>query len=134
MSGPNEYNQRIIEQFRAMGGETDFPGPVILLTTTGAKSGQPRTTPLGYSTDGDRLVVIASAGGTPTHPAWYFNLVAHPVVTVERGPETFQARATVAESVEYDRLYAQHAQIPGFVDYRQKVTRRIPIIILTRID
>jgi deazaflavin-dependent oxidoreductase (nitroreductase family) len=134
MSGPNNYNQHIIEQFRANDGKTDFPGPVILLTTTGAKSGRPRTTPLGYSTDGDRLVVIASAGGTPTHPDWFYNLVARPVVTVERDSETFRAYATLAEGAEYDRLYAQHAQVPGFVDYRQKVTRHIPIIILTRID
>jgi deazaflavin-dependent oxidoreductase (nitroreductase family) len=134
MSGPNTYNQRIIEQFRATGGKTDFPGPVVLLTITGAKSGQPRTTPLGYSRDGDRLVVIASAGGTPDHPDWYYNLVAHPIVTVEVGSETFLARATVVEGTERDRLYAQHARVPGFVDYRHKIARQIPVILLTRMD
>jgi deazaflavin-dependent oxidoreductase (nitroreductase family) len=136
MSGPNTYNHHIIEQFRATGGTTDYPGPVVLLTTTGAKSGQPSTTPLAYSQDGDQLVIIASAGGAPTHPAWYYNLVAHPMVTVELGSETFPARATVVKGVERDRLYAQHALALGFAesDYRQKTTRQIPVIILTRMD
>ena len=136
MSGPNTYNQHIIEQFRATGGTTDYPGPLVLLTTTGAKSGQPRTTPLAYSRDGANLVIIASAGGAPTHPDWYHNLVAHPVVTVELGSETFQVRATVVEGEERDRLYAQHALALGFAesDYRQKTTRQIPVIILTCAD
>ncbi len=134
MSGPTTYNQRIIEQFRATGGTADYPGPVVSLTTTGAKSGQPRTTPLAYSRDGEHLVVLASAGGAPTHPAWYHNLVAHPSVTVEVGAETFPARATVVEGAERDRLYAQHARVLGFAeaDYRQKTARQIPIVILTR--
>src|SRR5690348_15284669 len=129
MSDRNSYNQQIIKQFRANGGTTDYPGPLVLLTTTGAKSGQPRTTPLAYSIDGDHLVIIASAGGAPTHPDWYYNLVAHPMVTVELGSETFQARATVVEGAERDRLYAQHALVLGFAeaDYRQKTTRRIPV-------
>jgi deazaflavin-dependent oxidoreductase (nitroreductase family) len=134
VSSPNNYNQHIIEQFRADGGSTDFPGPVILLTTIGAKTGHLRTTPLGYSRDGDRLVVIASAGGAPTHPAWYFNLVAHPDVTVEVGPDTFPARATLAEGAERERLYAQHALTPGFSNPQEKTTRQIPVIILSRID
>ncbi|HEV8191455.1 MAG TPA: nitroreductase family deazaflavin-dependent oxidoreductase [Ktedonobacterales bacterium] len=136
MSGPNEYNQQTIEQFRANGGKADYPGPLVLLTTIGAKSGQPRTTPLAYSIAGDHLVIIASAGGAPTHPDWYYNLVAHPIVTVELGSETFQARATVVEGAERDRLYAQHALVLGFSesDYRQKTTRQIPVIILTRMD
>jgi deazaflavin-dependent oxidoreductase (nitroreductase family) len=134
MSGPNTYNQHIIEQFRATGGTTDFPGPVVLLTTTGAKSGQPRTTPVGYARDGDNLVIIASAGGAPTHPDWYFNLVAHPMVTVELGSETFHARATVVEGVERDRLYALVALVPGFADPSEKTTRHIPLIILTRLN
>lgn len=134
MSGPNEYNRHIIEQFRANGGETDFPGPVALLTTIGAKSGLPRTTPVGYARDGDRLVVIASAGGTPDHPAWYRNLVAHPIVTVEVGLDIFRARAMMVEGAERERLYALVAQVPGFVDYRDKIARQIPVIVLTRID
>ncbi len=135
MSGPNPYNQHMIEQFRATGGTTDYPGPLVLLTTIGARSGQPRTTPVAYSKDGDQLVIIASAGGAPTHPDWYYNLVAHPMVTVELGSETFQARATVVEGAERDRLYAQHALTLGFSvdDYRQKTTRQIPVIILARV-
>ena len=135
MSSPNNYNQQIIKQFRAHGGKTDYPGPLVLLTTTGAKSGQPRTTPVAYSIDGADLVIIASAGGAPTHPAWYHNLVAHPTVTVELGCETFQARARVVAGAERDRLYAQHALALGFStsDYRQKTTRQIPVIILARI-
>jgi deazaflavin-dependent oxidoreductase (nitroreductase family) len=134
MSDRNTYNDHIIAQFRAQAGYTDFPGPVLLLTTMGAKSGQPRTTPLGYSRDGDRLVVIASAGGAPTHPAWYFNLVAHPVVTVEVDADTFAARATVAEGAERERLYALVALVPGFSNPQEKTTRQIPVVILTRLD
>jgi deazaflavin-dependent oxidoreductase (nitroreductase family) len=134
MSERSTYNERIIAQFRAQAGHTDFDGPVLLLTTIGAKSGQPRTTPLGYSRDGDQLVVIASAGGSPTHPAWYFNLVAHPVVTVEVGADTFAACATVAEGAERERLYALVALVPGFSNPQEKTTRQIPVIILTRLD
>ncbi len=136
MSGPNNYNQHIIEQFCATGGTSDYPGPLVLLTTTGAKSGQPRTTPVAYSVDGNHIVIIASAGGAPSHPDWYYNLVAHSTVTVELGSETFRARATVVEGAERDRLYAQHARVLGFSisDYRQKTARHIPVIILTRMD
>ena len=135
MSSPNNFNQQIIRQFRANGGKTDYPGPLVLLTTTGAKSGQPRTTPVAYSIDGAHLVIIASAGGAPTHPDWYHNLVAHPMVTVELGSETFQACATVVDGAERDRLYAQHALALGFStsDYGLKTTRQIPVIILARI-
>jgi deazaflavin-dependent oxidoreductase (nitroreductase family) len=124
----------MIEQFRANGGKTDYSGPLVLLTTTGARSGQPRTTPLAYSRDGDHLVIIASAGGAPTDPDWFHNLVAHPIVTVELGADTFQARATVVEGIERDRLYAQHARALGFSDYGQITTRRIPVISLARMD
>src|SRR5512146_264724 len=135
MSGPNDYNQQIIKQFRTHGGKTDYPGPLVLLTTIGARSGQPRTTPVAYSIDGAHFVIIASAGGAPTDPAWYHNLVAHPMVTVELDSETFQACATVADGAERDRLYAQHARALGFStsDYEQKTTRQIPVIILARI-
>lgn len=135
MSNPNTYNQQIIKQFRDNGGKTDYPGPLVLLTTSGARSGQSRTTPVAYSIDGVHLVIIASAGGAPTHPDWYHNLLAHSLVTVELGSETFQACAQVAEGAERDRLYAQHALALGFStsDYRQKTTRQIPVIILARI-
>lgn len=134
MSGPNSHNNKMIEQYRANGGKVDFPLPLLLLTTTGAKSGETRTTPVAYSRDGDRLVILASKGGAPTNPDWYHNLMAHPLVTVELGTERFQARAVLADDAEYERLYSQHAtQMPGFAEYRRKTTRHIPVIILERI-
>ena len=135
MSGPSNYNQQVIEQFRASGGKPGGPNQLILLTTTGAKSGQPRISPVAYSTDGDRLVIVASKGGAPTNPDWFANLVKNPIVTVEQGAETFQARATVVEGEERDRLYARHAELmPGFADYVTKTTRVIPVIVLERIS
>src|SRR5215831_5266518 len=122
MSGPTNHNQIVIETFRANGGKVPGPNQLLLLTTTGAKSGVQRTTPVAYSTDGDRLVIVASKGGALTNPAWYFNLLAHPVVTVELGSERFRARASVVEDeAERERLYARHATImPGFAGYPQK--------------
>ena len=79
---------------------------MLLLTTTGAKSRQPRLVPVGYSRDGDGYVIVASKGGSPTHPGWYHNLLANPVVTVEVGRGTFEARARVTEGAERDRLFA----------------------------
>lgn len=137
MSTRSNFNEMVIEKFRANGGKVEGgPAPyMLLLTTTGAKSGQPRTAPLAYSTDGDHLVIIASKGGAPTNPDWYHNLIANPVVTVELGTERFQARAsTVADEQEYERLYTQHATLmPGFAGYRQKTTRKIPVVLLDRI-
>ena len=135
---PPGFDQDIIDQFRANGG-TILRGPfagrrLLLLTTIGAKSGQPRTKPLGFTRDGERYVVIASKGGAPTSPDWYHNLVANPRVTVEVGGDRFEARATVAQGEERDRLYAnQAAQIPVFAEYQQKTTRRIPVVVLERI-
>ena len=135
MSTRSNYNEMVIEKFRANGGKVDGPNQLLLLTTTGAKSGQPRLAPVAYSTDGDRLIVLASKGGQPTNPDWYHNLVANPTVTVELGTEQFQARASVVEDEqEYERLYAQHAALmPGFAEYRQKTTRKIPVVALERI-
>jgi deazaflavin-dependent oxidoreductase (nitroreductase family) len=135
MNNRSNFNQAVIEKFRANGGKVDGPNPLILLTTIGAKSGQPRTTPVAYSTDGDHLVILASKGGAPTNPDWYHNLLANPIVTVELGTEQFQARASaVVEEEEYERLYAQHAALmPGFAEYRKKTTRKIPVVILERI-
>lgn len=104
--------------------------PVLLLTTTGAKSGQPRLAPLVYTRDGDRCVIVASNGGSPSHPAWYGNLVVNPVVAVEVGGETFKARAKVAEGTERDRLFAAHATaFPQFNDYQQRTSRVIPVVL-----
>ncbi|HEX6031272.1 MAG TPA: nitroreductase family deazaflavin-dependent oxidoreductase [Tepidiformaceae bacterium] len=134
----NEFNLKIIEEFRANRGETfgPFKGrPLLLLTTTGAKSGEPRTTPLVYTRDGDRMVIIASMGGAPRHPQWFVNLRAKPEVTVEVGTEKFQARASVPDGAERDRLYAaQAAEMPAFNEYQQKTTRRIPVVVLERIS
>ncbi len=136
MAAQTEFNLKIIEEFRANGGETfgPFKGrPLLLLTTKGAKSGESRTTPLVYSKDGDYLVIIASMAGAPKHPAWFLNLSANPGVTVEVGTEKFTARAAVAEAGERDRLYAQQAaQMPAFTEYQQKTTRRIPVVMLKR--
>ena len=131
-----KMNDPVIEAFRANGGEV--PGrqwPVLLLTTIGAKSGLPRVNPLNYSVDGDRLVVIASKGGSPTHPDWYRNLVANPEVTIEIGNEKFRARATTAEEPERTRLFDQQAAIMPFFDgYRKKVeARQIPVVVFERI-
>ncbi len=134
MSDPSNYNQTVIEKFRANGGKVDGSGPLLLLTTIGAKSNQPRTSPVVYSVDGDRLIILASKGGAPTNPDWYYNLLAHPTVTVEMNTERFQARATVAQGEERERLFAQHAaQMPGFAEYQQKTTRQIPVVILERL-
>jgi deazaflavin-dependent oxidoreductase (nitroreductase family) len=135
MSNPGNFNQTVIDTFRANGGKVNGPNPLILLTTIGARSGQPRTNPIAYSTDGDRIIILASKGGAPTNPDWYYNLLANPVVTVELGTERFQARATIATGEERERLFAHHAELmPGFAEYRQKTTRQIPVIILERID
>lgn len=132
----NNFNQAIITEFRTNGGKVGGQfanSPLLLLTTIGAKSGQPRTTPLVYVTDGDRMIIFASKAGAPTNPDWYHNLVANPSVTVERGSERFQARASIAEGPERERLYAQTIQqLPQFAEYQQKTTRQIPIIILQR--
>jgi deazaflavin-dependent oxidoreductase (nitroreductase family) len=128
----------VVEQVRANGGFV--PGrwatqPLLLLTTTGARSGLPRTTPLLYSTDGDRLVVIASKGGGSIHPDWYYNLLAHPEATIEVGAETVPVRAHVAQRAERRRLFDQQAaKMPFFAEYERTTPRTIPVVILTRSD
>jgi deazaflavin-dependent oxidoreductase (nitroreductase family) len=124
-------NEPVIAEFRANGGRVSRKYPVLLLTTTGAKSGKPRVTPLNFSVDGDRLVVIASAGGSSRHPAWYRNLVADPEVTIELGAETFRARASTAEEPERTRLYDhQAARMSFFAGYRSRVkARQIPVVV-----
>lgn len=131
----NNFNQSIIEEFRANNGTVRYfgSGTLLLLTTTGAKSGQPRLSPVVYVADGDRYVIIASKSGAPTNPDWYYNLLAHPVVTIEMGSEKFQARATVVEEPERSRLYAKvAAKMPNFAEYQRKTTRQIPVVVLER--
>ena len=133
----NNYNQTIIEEFRAHGGKVSGQfggGNLLLLTTTGAKSGQSRVNPLVYTTDGDHYIIVASKAGAPTNPDWYHNILAHPEVTVEVGAERFQARATIAEGEERTRLYDQMAShMPGFAEYQRNTTRQIPVVVLERI-
>jgi deazaflavin-dependent oxidoreductase (nitroreductase family) len=132
----NEFNRGIIDEFRTNGGKVGGPfegAPMILITHTGAKSGKTYTTPLVHTTDGDRLVIIASMGGAPTSPAWFHNLVANPTVEVEVGDERFTARATVAEGDERQRLFDQQAALmPNFDEYQEKTSRVIPVVVLTR--
>ena len=135
MSNPNDWNQKIIEEFRANEGRVGgmFANtPLLLLHTTGAKSGKARMNPLAYLKDGERYVIIASKGGAPTNPDWYYNVVAQPEVQIEVGTEQMAARATVAEEPERAALYEKMvAKNPGFDEYRRKTTRTIPVIVLT---
>jgi len=134
-SGWRRMNEPVIAEFRARGGQVSRKWPVILLTTTGARTGRQHVTPLNFSRDGDRLVVIASKGGSSTHPDWYTNLLANPVVTVEHGGETFRARAIVTDEPERTRLYDRHAAQMSFFDgYRRRVkARQIPVVVLERL-
>ena len=127
------HNQKVIEDFRAQGGPPDGR-PLLLLTTTGARTGAERTTPMMFITDGDRRLVIASSAGAPRHPDWYHNLVAHPEVTVEAGGEPYRARAVVPDRAERDRLWNDVvvAQYPFFADHQAKVSRTIPVVVLER--
>jgi len=134
----NAFNRQLIEEFRANGGKVGgmFAGaPLLLLTTTGAKSGQQRVAPLAYTTDNGRLVVIASKGGAPTHPDWFHNLRANPEASVEVGAETYPVRATIPEGAERQRLFDQMAgQMPNFAEYQRNTTRKIPVVVLERAD
>lgn len=129
-----EINRKVIEQFRA-GGEIDgmHRERLLLLNTTGARSGQRRTTPMMFHTDGDRPVVIASNVGAPRHPDWYLNLAANPRVVVEIGDETYDAVATTLDGEERERVWADVVALyPFFTDHQAKTSRRIPLVALTR--
>jgi deazaflavin-dependent oxidoreductase (nitroreductase family) len=137
VSDQNERNMGIIQEFRANAGKVGGPfagKSLLLLHTIGAKSGQPRINPVACIRDGDRLVIIASKGGAPTNPDWYYNLLANPLVSVETGTEQFQSRASIAAEPERTRLYNQMVEMmPGFAEYQHKTTRLIPVVILTRV-
>ena len=131
-------NQQVEEEFRANGGTVGgrYAGwQLLLLTTTGAKSGQPRTVPLGYTLDGERIVLIAARGGGRHNPDWYHNLCAQPLVTVELGTERFQAWARVTTGEERERLFGDRAT-PGsrLAEYQQRTMRTIPVIVLERLE
>jgi deazaflavin-dependent oxidoreductase (nitroreductase family) len=137
MSDMSDFNQKIIDEFRANDGKVGGPfdgSPVVLLHTTGAKSGQARISPLvAQSNDDGTLYVFASKGGAPTNPDWYHNLVAHPDVEIEFGTERFGATATEVTGAERDRIFTHQKELfPGFADYEKNTTRTIPVIALTR--
>jgi deazaflavin-dependent oxidoreductase (nitroreductase family) len=130
------WTRTLMEDIREHGGPSQGPmagRPLMILTTTGAKSGEERSAVVTYTRDGDRYIVAASKSGAPTNPAWYYNLLANPTATVETGGEKFQARATEATGDERERLWNQHAeQRPEFRDYPNKTTRVIPVLVLER--
>jgi deazaflavin-dependent oxidoreductase (nitroreductase family) len=126
------HNRKVIDDFRTQGGPPDGR-PLLLLTTTGARSGEARTTPMMFIPDGNRLLVIASNAGRPRHPDWYHNLVANPSVTVEVTGDTYPATAVVPQGEERDRLFdGVVARYPFFADYQAKVSRTIPVVVLER--
>lgn len=132
----NDTNKQIIEEFRANDGKVGgyFENiSLLLLHTIGAKSGLSRINPVAQISDGERFVIVASKGGAPTNPDWYYNLVANPEVTVEVGTEKFPAFAQIAEEPERTELFNKMAGMyPGFADYEHKTTRVIPVILLRR--
>lgn len=132
----SDWNKQVIEEFRANKGKVggNFEGATLLiLHTTGAKSGLERVNPLMYLPDGERHVIIASKGGADTHPDWYYNVLANPEVTVEVGTETFKATATPASEPERTELYSKmEAQYSGFTDYKNGTERTIPVVVLNR--
>lgn len=138
-SSLNDFNQKIIAEFRANEGKIggQFANtPLLLLHTIGAKSGQTRINPLAYLDDDDKIIVIASKAGSPNNPDWLHNIVANPMVTVELGSERFLARATaITSGPERDRLYAKMAERnPGFAEYERNTTRTIPVVVLERTE
>ncbi len=137
MTSLNDWNQSIIDEFRANEGIVGGPFQgmtVLLLTHTGRKTGKQRTNPLVYLGDGDRYVIFASKGGADTHPDWYRNLLAEPRATIEVGTEKFEVVAAEIVGEERDRLYAKNAEMrPMFAQYQEKTTRRIPVVALTRV-
>jgi deazaflavin-dependent oxidoreductase (nitroreductase family) len=135
---PNDFNQRVIDEFRARHGRVGgyFEGArLLLLTTTGARTGTRHTTPVGYLPDGgDRVLVIASAAGSPRHPDWFHNLLAHPRVTVESGAFTYAAKAVVLRGEERDRAWARAVEADaGWAAYQEKTERVIPVVALYEI-
>lgn len=131
----NDFNQSIIQEFRDNGGKVGGPfegATLLILTTRGAKTGKMRENPLACIKDGDDYIVIASWAGAPNNPPWYYNLLAHPEVTVEVGTERFTAKARVLGEPKRTELYAaMEKAMPPFAEYRQKTSRTIPVIALT---
>ncbi len=133
MADHNDFNQQIISEFRANEGKVGggFEGaPMVIITTTGAKTGKQRENPLVcLPGDGDDFYIFASAAGAPKDPDWYRNLVANPIITVERGTEKFEATASTVTGAKRDEIYAaQEAIMPGFTEYKENAGRVIPVV------
>jgi len=140
-----DYNRRIIDEFRANEGRVGGPfagAPMVLVTSTGAKSRRHHTTPLVYPREddakgrpGDHIYVFGSMGGAPKHPAWYHNLKAHPDATMEVGTEKYPVRATIITGAERDRLFEKQASLrPQFAEYQTRTSRKIPVVALERLE
>ena len=129
----DEHVRRYLETDGEVGYRWRNDAPILILTTTGRKSGEPRLRPLIFGEDDGRYVIVASQGGKPTHPDWYLNLTAEPDVLVQIKGDRFAARARTAGDEERERLWGQMAQIwPPYDDYQQKTERRIPVVVLER--
>ena len=130
----NDWNQQIIDEFRANAGTVGGPfqgAPLLILHSTGAKSGQERVIPLVYRQEGDALVIFASKGGAPTNPDWLHNLRAHPQASIEVGTDKKQVVAREAQGEERDRIWEAHKQqFPNFAEYEAKTDRVIPVVVL----
>ena len=132
----SDFNKKIIDEFRANGGKVGgffANNTLLLLHTIGAKSGLERVNPLVTFEDGGRLVVVASKGGAPSHPDWYYNVLTNPLVTVEYGTEKFQAQASVASEPERTELYKKmESKMASFTEYKERAGRVIPVVTLSR--
>jgi deazaflavin-dependent oxidoreductase (nitroreductase family) len=137
MSEPRDWNAEVIAEFRANQGEVkapyDNPPPMLLIHTLGAKSGKEHIVPMRCLPDGDALFIFASAHGSERNPDWYYNIIAHPDITIEQGSETIPVRAIEVVGAERDAIFARHAaRFPIFAEYAQKLRRSIPVLRLER--
>ena len=133
MTQPNDWNARVIDEFRANGGKVEaFPdNNLILLHHTGAKSGEQRVSPVAYQPVDGGYAIFASKAGAPENPAWFYNLKAHPEATIEIGPDTVPVTARVASPEEREPIWTRQKQDqPGFAEYEQKTSRQIPVVVL----
>lgn len=133
----NLFGEEHVRRYRETGGEVGHiwreGSTILLLTTKGRKTGEPRTTPLIYAADGDRYVIVASKGGAPKHPGWYENLAKNPAVELQVKDEVFAAHARTAEGEERDRLWRKANEVwPHYDEYAEKTDREIPVVVLER--
>lgn len=130
--GVRKSNASVIDEFRAHGGDVAGLGfPILLLTTSGARSGRRSTVPLGFKVDAGQVFVVASNGGAQRHPDWFRNLVANPVVTVELGGQVYEGRAVMARGQERDRVFnLMKTDAPGLHDFERRVARIIPVVVI----